>query len=356
MKQEQEPASTAVTEVGPNVLRMQLPIQMPGLGHVNTYALLDDRGAALVDPGLPGQATWKALESRLGDAGLKLRDIHTVVVTHSHPDHYGTAGRLASEGAEVVTHAAFYTWFGGSPHDCVDDLHEIDLSEVPDENPFGKPTPWGGEPVGMPRRRRMRWRLQRTRLFGGFTPPTPARRVRNGEVLKLAGREWVAVHTPGHTLDHLCLHDPEGGLFISGDHVLPTITPHISGLNSGRDPLANYFASLRQVATLGDQVTTVLPAHGHPFGDLAGRVKDIEHHHEGRLDKLRAASDALGPSTVETLSHELFRQARWGPMAESEAYAHLEYLRQAGRAERWEEQGKYVYRVGEAEPPKSEVG
>ena len=42
-RQEQEVAGTEVTEVAPNILRMQLPIRMPGLGHVNMYALLDDR-------------------------------------------------------------------------------------------------------------------------------------------------------------------------------------------------------------------------------------------------------------------------------------------------------------------------
>ena len=64
-KQEQESAREEVTEVAPGVLRMELPIRMPGLGHVNCYAILDDRGAAIVDPGLPGQASWRALAERL---------------------------------------------------------------------------------------------------------------------------------------------------------------------------------------------------------------------------------------------------------------------------------------------------
>jgi glyoxylase-like metal-dependent hydrolase (beta-lactamase superfamily II) len=191
----------------------------------------------------------------------------------------------------------------------------------------------------------MALRLARLKVLGGFTPPRPTRRVRDGETLKLAGREWVAVHTPGHTMDHLCLHDPESGLLLSGDHVLPTITPHISGVNTGRDPLAKFVASLHRVAALGPEVRTVLPAHGHPFTDLAGRAAAIEAHHHERLEKLRAASLALGPATVETLSHELFRPARWGPMAESETYAHLEHLRLSGQAERWEDDGKAVYRV-----------
>src|SRR5437763_13942199 len=78
MKEGQEAAGTDASEVGPDVVRMQLPIQVPGLGHVNMYALVDDRGAAIVDPGLPGPFTWRAILDRLGKAGLKVADIHTV--------------------------------------------------------------------------------------------------------------------------------------------------------------------------------------------------------------------------------------------------------------------------------------
>ncbi len=56
------------------------------------------------------------------------------------------------------------------------------------------------------------------------------------------------VHTPGHTEDHICLHDPEEAIFLAGDHVLPTITPHISGISSSPDPLASFFYSLDRVA------------------------------------------------------------------------------------------------------------
>ena len=44
MKQEQEPASDEVVEVAPGIVRMQLPINFTGLGHVNMYGLVDDDG------------------------------------------------------------------------------------------------------------------------------------------------------------------------------------------------------------------------------------------------------------------------------------------------------------------------
>lgn len=355
-KQEQEPASSEVVEVAPSVIRMQLPISMPGLGHVNTYALLDDRGAALVDPGLPGPASWKALQARLSSAGLKVRDVHTVVVTHSHPDHFGGASQLAKEaGAAIVAHAAFRNWWHGSEDDAaaeavIDDVDPDDLPERPEPGtggraggpPFGQPTPWGGKAYKPPMKRRLMFRLSRSRLARHYGPPDVTTKLRHGEEILLGGRPWRAVHTPGHTLDHLCLHDEEGGVLLSGDHVLPSITPHISGMNAGRDPLALFFDSLDRVDALGD-VTDVLPAHGHPFRDLNGRIAAIRKHHDERLAKLREISAALGPTTVEEFSHHLFRPRSWGSMAESETYAHLEHLRLAGEADRYDRDGIMIY-------------
>lgn len=350
MRQEQEQASTAVTEVAPGVLRMQLPIQMPGLGHVNMYGLLDERGAAIVDPGLPGPSSWKAVQARLAAAEIPLRRVHTVVVTHSHPDHFGSAGRLAKEaGADLVTHEAFQTWMT-RPHQCTDASHAHEPDEPCDEDdapaaPWSRPTPWGTTFYKPPLRRRVQMTLGRRFLRRMFAPPSPTRRVADGEVLRLAGRDWFARHTPGHTVDHLCLHDPEQGVLLTGDHVLPTITPHISGITSGADPLADYLSSLDAVAEL-DDVARVLPAHGHPFDDLRGRVKEIKEHHDERMAELVAAGRDLGWASVPALSRRIFKKRSWGSMAESETYAHLEHLRLAGRADRRGEAASLEYLIG----------
>ena len=126
-----------------------------------------------------------------------------------------------------------------------------------------------------------------------FAPPDPTRRVKHGAPIQLAGRTWLAIHTPGHTLDHLCLYDPENGILLSGDHVLPSITPHIAGSGMG-DALHSYLATLDLVASL-DGVKLGLPAHGHPFDDVPGRVDAIKEHHFERMEKLRAASLATRP-------------------------------------------------------------
>jgi len=373
-KQEQEPASEEVTEVAPGVLRMQLPIWMPGLGHVNMYGLVDGKGLAVVDPGLPGPQSWRALKQRLRSAGFKLKDIHTVVVTHSHPDHFGGAGRIARESnAKLITHHAFSTWTvkGPTPQRALSEgearrleaeaaayAESVDVSPdelptindpdvVPDDtdereataSPWGAVTPWGTRNEGPPRKRRLMIRAMRML----FSPPEPTDRVHHKDVLRLADRDWFVVHTPGHTVDHMCAWDPETGTLLTGDHVLPSITPHVSGVRKA-DSLKSYLATLDLVAQL-DGVKLGLPAHGHPFVDVAGRVEAIKEHHAERMELLRQAALGLGPATVPALSHEVFPKRHWGTMAESETFAHLEHMVHEGVAERWEEGGMLYYRV-----------
>ena len=170
------------------------------------------------------------------------------------------------------------------------------------------------------------------RKFRGISwVPTITDPVTNLEVLRLAGREYFVVHTPGHTEDHICLHCPEEELFLSGDHALPTIAPHIGGMARSLDPLRTFYQSLDLCAAI-PHVGNVLPAHGHPFDDLAERCHAIQAHHDERLEKVKEIGRSLGPSSVEAFSQRLFRERSWGPMAESETYAHLEHLRLAGDA------------------------
>lgn len=342
-REEQLPPDDDIVELAPNVRRLQLPMSMPGLGHVNCYILDDERGAALVDPGLPGPQNWRALMDGLQKAEVPPERIHSIIITHSHPDHFGAAGRFSEQfGADIVTHRNFRLWWDIDEEDD----HPLENISAPNENAEllgdslfegrgvgpGAPTPWGGERFKMPWHRRLGYYIMR-QGWGGrwFATPTPTARLEDADRISLARREFVAVHTPGHTTDHLCLYDPEGGMMICGDHVLPTITPHISGMGTARDPLKDFFESLDRVAEF-DGVKLALPAHGQPFSDLPGRVEDIKRHHEERLDILREASDKLGLAPVEGYMRELFKERSWGPMAESETFAHLEHLRHMGEA------------------------
>ncbi len=336
-RQEQEPASSEVTEVAPGVLRMQLPVSLPGLGHVNCYALIDEAGVALVDPGLPGDRSWAALGDRLKQAGIPLRRVHTAIVTHSHPDHFGGSHQLREEfGTELLAHSDFS--FNPAAEDANADL-DLEILDLEPETLIELwktklaeqgDTPWGT--TRQPPSDSMIREFIQTDRCGSpqrFRVPQPSIRVSDGKNVRLSGRDWFAVHTPGHTHDHLCLWDPQEGVLLSGDHVLPTITPHIAGSNDLKDPLAAFFDSLERVGGF-DGVKMCLPAHGHPFDDLRGRTESIREHHRERLNKLHAAAAALGDAPVEAYMKELFAPRSWGYMAASETFAHLEHLRNIG--------------------------
>ncbi len=328
---EKRPATSDIAELAPNVLRSELPIELPGLGHVNCYMLQDSDGVALVDPGLPGETAWAALVDRLKLAHYKVRDVHTVIITHSHFDHYGGADRLREEsGARIVAHHTL-NHPGNRPDidDVVEFLDPAEAAELHREplNEFGRWSPWGTwteAPAHV---------IERWRALGvdRRTLEAPAHDVglHHEDEIMLAGRPGVAVHTPGHTSDHLCLYDAEEGLMITGDHVLPTITPHISGFAAKQQPLRHFYDSLRRMHSY-DDVALALPAHGDPFTDLYGRADAICDHHDERLDEVRDLRTQFDRGTVTDYMQAMFRERSWGDMAASETYAHLDHLRAAG--------------------------
>jgi len=330
-RQERLPARTEVDEVAAGIARIQLPIMIPGLGHVNCYVLEDERGVTLIDPGLPDPETAQALMARLASVGIRPEQVHTVVVTHSHPDHFGGAGRLKVEhGSDVLAHRQFHTPFDARPEEVLNELL-FGEGSTPELPPLS--TPWGEDGFKLEAAELEVMRGWDDLSKQGLLRLAPTIRVEDLDVIRLGGREWQGLHTPGHTGDHICLLDPADGTFLSGDHVLPTITPHISGLTGSTDALAEFVDALRRVASIPG-VTNVLPAHGLPFDDLAGRVDDIISHHVERLAQIELIGAELDDGTVRQYARRLFQERSWGPMAESETYAHLEHLRIQGRMRR----------------------
>jgi len=133
----------------------------------------------------------------------------------------------------------------------------------------------------------------------------------------------------------VCLWSPARGVLLSGDHLLPGITPPVSferGFDA--DPLRSYLDSLRTIASLGPQL--VLPGHGAPFGDAVGRIDAIVRTKLRRLEAIRRAIREQ-PSTVTELADRLVVKAvlaHQRQLAISETLAHIAYLRWSGLVER----------------------
>jgi glyoxylase-like metal-dependent hydrolase (beta-lactamase superfamily II) len=162
-----------------------------------------------------------------------------------------------------------------------------------------------------------------------------SRRLRGGEELTIGGDTWQVVHTPGHSLGHLCLWSPATGVLLSGDHLLPGITPPVTferGFDA--DPLRSYLTSLRAVADLRPR--QVLPGHGTPFADPLGRIEAILRTKVRRLQKIRRAIGEQPRSIVELADLLVAKAilAHQRQLAINETLAHVAYLRWSGVVER----------------------
>ena len=74
-------------------------------------------------------------------------------------------------------------------------------------------------------------------------------RLHGGEFISIGKRQWQVLHTPGHSLGHICLWSQTDRLLFSGDHVLPAVTPPVTFERGfDEDPLRSYLESLKLVA------------------------------------------------------------------------------------------------------------
>jgi len=147
---------------------------------------------------------------------------------------------------------------------------------------------------------------------------------------------WRVLVGGGHSPEQACLFAPERGLFISGDQVLPHITPNVSiwPNEPEEDPLSDFLGTLEALrAVPGDPL--VLPSHGRPFVGLARRCQELALHHRARLDAVLDACDR--PRTAFEVMEVLFDRTldpHQTSFAIGEAFAHLNHLAVEGRVRR----------------------
>lgn len=310
--------------VRPGLWSVPVPIPDNPLRYVSVYVFELDDGVAVVDAGWPVPAAWDAFVSGIGGIGYSVADIRAVLVTHAHADHYGLAPRIRREsGAWIGLHEADARLL--EPVDA----HELVRRSADWLLRCGAPQEELGEMVGRP---------EDYEIFLGLERPD--RFLADGE--RPLGRRWdlTAVWTPGHTPGHLCFHLPSSGILLSGDHVLPRISPNISaGFRQPPNPLDTYRDSLRSIARL--DVDEVLPAHEYRFRGLRQRVLDLLEHHEERLAEVEGILAAHPGASTWQVARRLRWSRSWertrGAIRRSavgETLAHLLSLRDAGRVRR----------------------
>ena len=262
-----------VEQVRPGLWSIPVPIPDNPLRYVLVYALELDSGVAIVDAGWNTDDAWSALTSGLKQAGGSITDVAAVLVTHIHPDHYGLAGRVREASG---------AWIGLHPHDSA--MLESRYVDV-DSLLVRMRTFLAG--AGVPTELLPDLNLASMVIRDMVTMAEPDIAFEDGTILELPGWDLRTIWTPGHSPGHVCFHSESRRLLMSGDHVLPRITPNIGvHVQQFPNPLGDYLESLLKVRDL--EVDEVLPAHEYRFANLPARVRQIAHHHEDRLTEIEA--------------------------------------------------------------------
>lgn len=298
-----------------SVRRIEFDVDWPP-GHVACY-LLDLDEPVLVDAGVPGDFDGAlgdphgTLVAALDVAGLDVRDVEHLIVTHPHVDHVGQAPRIPDE-ADPTVYA-----------------------------PAGVRERFGRDPEGLGRRVRanaaaagitgdrldeaVEVAVESLRRDAALLPPTDVDVWLETGAVSLGPLRAEAVHVPGHQADHLCyLAELDGErALLAGDVAIEpfrTVVLH-DGLDDGyREGFGGFYAGLDRLEELA--VDRVYPGHGpvhdrfdevveRDRDDLDRRLADVEDHladcHRTGLDvALALAGDRpvryLLPETMSALA------------------------------------------------------
>lgn len=145
----------------------------------------------------------------------------------------------------------------------------------------------------------------------------------------VAGDGWTlqAVHTPGHTSNHLCFRLPEEGTLFSGDHVMGWASTVISPPDGD---LTAYLASLDRL--LQDDDRLLRPTHGRPITEPGRFLAALKAHRLRRCDGVLASLHARPRPIPEIVADNYvgLEAALFGAACRS-VYATLLHLQAEGK-------------------------
>ncbi|MCD1626202.1 MBL fold metallo-hydrolase [Seohaeicola saemankumensis] len=310
--------------VAEGVLWIRLPLPM-ALDHVNIYALDEGDHWSIVDTGVYSRSSVALWQDILRDV-LGGKPVGRVILTHHHPDHVGMAGWfMQDQGAMLWTTRT--AWLMAR-------MLILDCEERPSEQ---TKTFW--RQAGMDSDIYAKRCNERPFNFADIAYPLPVgyRRLQQGDVIHAAGRDWDIHIGAGHAPEHLTMWSRDCNLVISGDQILPSISPNIGvyATEPDADPLADWLEACERLSSLAREDQLVLGGHKLPFTGLPFRMRQLIDNHHGGLRRLLAhletphtAGECFGPLFKRKIDADAYG------LALVETVAHLNHLHRVGQVTR----------------------
>lgn len=268
-----EPGQTI--EVAPGVLWIRMPLPMK-LDHVNLYALDDGDGWTVIDTGFGSNLTRRLWGDVLaGPMGGK--PVNRVVMTHHHPDHMGNVGWFQREhGAELLSTRT--SWLFAR-------MLSLDTQERPPVETVEFWRSAGMDPEILQQREN-----EKPFNYSDIVAPMPLgfTGLKEGDTITMGGRTWDVYLGNGHAPDHATFWSRDDNLVLSGDQILPSISPNIGVYvtEPEADPLAGWLEACEKFVPFANHDQLVLGGHKLPFTGLPVRLRQLIDNHHGALERL----------------------------------------------------------------------
>jgi glyoxylase-like metal-dependent hydrolase (beta-lactamase superfamily II) len=304
----------------PGVWRLRLPLPWPGVPHCNAWALATADGIVLVDTGMHEPGSLAHLERAMHMVNLRIEHVRLLIVTHAHADHFGQAAPIVERAScEVwmnpnVAHARAYA---DDPDAALERRIEVARQS--------------GVPAEPLREFAERRRSEGSGVAGWVEPDRDAVA---GVTFETDHGRWNILETPGHAPSHICIHQPERRLLLSGDHVLGRVSLYYD-YGWTPDPAGEFLASLDKVDALDARLC--LSGHGRPFTDVRGHVRANQALVAERGGRVQRALEGGEPRTAYAIIPDVYETEltpATGAWWLAETLCYLTHLERAGRVRR----------------------
>ena len=304
-------------EILPGLFRLKIPLPESPLKYLNSYVIKGPDRSLIIDTGLNRRECLDAMQAGLSTLGIDLK-ASDIFITHLHADHFGLVTKLATDTSHVYfsrpEKELIESWEGFGPmiaYAGQNGFPENELQAALDKHPGAK--------------------------FGSEWIPE-MKLLEDGDEIRIGDYEFRCVVTPGHTMGHICLYEPDKKILVAGDHILIDITPNIQCWSDTQNPLKHYLASLEKVYSLKVELT--LPGHRRLIENHQTRIEELKRHHADRLTEVLSilkagAMNAFQVASqmtwdIDSESWDQFPVAqKW--FATGEAISHLRYLEEEGQ-------------------------
>ena len=254
----------------------------------NAYLFPDSRGATLLDIGGGQSARYSRLKEHLSTAGLAPDDIHTVVLSHAHPDHMGAMALLLSDADPRII------------------IHEIEKPLAKEPQKLNETFDTDLTSKYYRKELKRLWRVEKLDIIEYFRVTCPMASLEATEVvaegadIQMGRFGFEIIHTPGHAPGHISLYDESTSLMFTGDLVGAVVAWYCPSGGGA----AGYLSSLKKIERRNPGV--IMPSHGDYITDVAGAIASVR---EKILSREKLILDLLSrePRSVLELNEALFK-------------------------------------------------